>query len=567
MWVRPSAIHSRRLLFSSACGHSRSTLGSLRVFTSARVALHAAGSPSVPVNEALGTGHGHGFAHAGHGHGLGPVGLVPPTEDDQAAYSDFMPIVPPECLRVQQGLQTEGRNTSVGPSSFTAMFRDMSPYINFHRGTTMVIHLPGQLVESNLFGAVMHDIALLNTFGVKLVLVAGSRPQLNRQLSLRKLSQRFDCGMRITGPMELQCAMDAAGSVRFQIESYLGRGIVNSPGRARTINIASGNFITAQPVGVRGGVDFKNTGEMRRLNVDKVRTALDDGDIVLISSIGYSASGEVFNCLSEQVASKCAIQLGSAKLIFLHNGEELIDSRSNSVVQTLVIEQAQQYVELARQNPDISGDFLLYLKESIKACVNGVKRSHLVSRHVDGGLLQELFTRDGEGLMITKHMYEGIRMATTNDIVSIMRLIQPLLDDDVLVSRDQEQIESNVDTFTVVERDGAIIACCTLQPYENNFAEMGCVAVDSTYRNLGKGNAMLGYIMRKSAAMGVTKLFVLTTRTAHWFLERGFVEATVNDLPPSKLAKIDLRRKSKVYICDISTKKALDEKELLLQME
>lgn len=559
MWVRPGVLNSRRLLFSSVCGHSRSSLGTLRVFTSSRAALQAA-TPSSPLNESLGGGHGHG-------HGFGPVGLEPPTDDNQGPYSDFMPIVPPECLRVKQALQTEGRNATVGPSSFTAMFRDMSPYINFHRGTTMVIHLPGQLVESNLFGAVMHDIALLNTFGVKLVLVAGSRPQLNRQLSLRKLSQRFDCGMRITGPMELQCAMDAAGSVRFQIESYLGRGIVNSPGRARTINIASGNFITAQPVGVRGGVDFKNTGEMRRLNVEKVRAALDDGDIVLISSIGYSASGEVFNCLSEQVASKCAIQLDSAKLIFMHNGEELIDSRSSSVVQTLVIEQAQQYVELARQDPDISGDFLLYLKESIKACVNGVKRSHLVSRHVDGGLLQELFTRDGEGLMITKHMYEGIRMATTNDIVSIMRLIQPLLDDDVLVSRDQEQIESNVDTFTVVERDGAIIACCTLQPYENNFAEMGCVAVDPTYRNLGKGNAMLGYIMRKSAAMGVTKLFVLTTRTAHWFLERGFVEATVNDLPPSKLAKIDLKRKSKVYICDISTKKALDEKELLLQME
>ncbi|RMX65868.1 hypothetical protein KXD40_005762 [Peronospora effusa] len=554
MWVRPSVLHLRRVLFSSTYGHPRSS----RVFTSGRAALQAVAAPTTPMYESIGAGHGHTFVPG--------MGSFNPPTDDQITYSDFLPLVPPESLRVQQVVQSE-RDMTVGPSSFTAMFRDMSPYINFHRGTTMVIHLPGQLVESNLFGAVMHDIALLNTFGVKLVLVAGSRPQLNRQLALRKLSQRFDCGMRITGPMELQCAMDAAGSVRFQIESYLGRGIVNSPGRARTINVSSGNFITAQPVGVRGGVDFKNTGEMRRLNVEKVRATLDDGDIVLITSIGYSASGEVFSCLSEHVASKCAIQLESSKLIFMHNGEELIDSRSNTVVQTLVVEQAQQYLELARQKSDISGDFLLYLKESIKACVNGVKRSHLVSRHVDGGLLEELFTRDGEGIMITKHMYEGIRMATTNDIVSIMRLIQPLLDDDVLVSRDQEQIESNVDTFTVVERDGAIIACCTLQPYENNFAEMGCVAVDPNYRNLGKGNAMLGYIMRKAASMGITQLFVMTTRTAHWFLERGFVEATVNDLPPSKLAKVDLKRKSKVYICDISTKRALDEKELLLQME
>ncbi|DBA04198.1 TPA: hypothetical protein N0F65_004306 [Lagenidium giganteum] len=426
-----------------------------------------------------------------------------------------------------------------GPSSFTEMFRMMSPYINFHRGSTMVIHIPGQVLESNVFSAVMHDIALLNTFGIKLVLVAGSRPQLNRQLEMRQLSQRFDCGVRITGPEELKCAMDAAGSVRFQIESYLGR--------ARSINISSGNFITAQPVGVRGGVDFKHTGEVRRLNTNKVRDALDDGDIVLISSIGYSASGEVFNCMSEQVASKCAIQLESDKLIFLHDGEEMFDSRTNQTVQALVIQQAQQY-------------------ESIKACVNGVTRSHLVSRHVDGGLLEELFTRDGEGLMISKHMYEGVRMAKTTDIVSIMRLIQPLLDEDILVSRNQEQIESNVHTFSVVERDGAIIACAALQPYENNYAEMACVAVDPTYRSLGKGNALLGYILRKARSMGVNRVFVLTTRTAHWFLERGFEPATVEDLPPSKRAKIDLKRQSKVYMMDISCKRALDEKELLLQM-
>lgn len=424
---------------------------------------------------------------------LGPRGLkrrvlsssAAASSSSTASFADFLPVVPADCLKVKAHADVPGVNKP-GPSSFTEMFRTMSPYINFHRGTTMVLHLPGQLIESSVFSAVMQDIALLNTFGVKLVLVAGSRPQLNRQLEMRQLSQRFDHGVRITGPEELKCAMDAAGSVRFQIESYLGRGIVNSPGRPRPINIASGNFITAQPVGVRGGVDFKNTGEMRRLNTNKVREALDKGDIVLISSIGYSASGEVFNCMSEKVASKCAIQLQSDKLIFLHDGEEMIDTRTNQTVQALIIEQAQQYLDLAQHDPEVQPDFLLYLKQSIKACVNGVTRSHMVSRHTDGGLLQELFTRDGEGLMISKHMYEGVRMANPSDIVSIMRLIQPLLDMDVLVSRNQEQIESNVHTFAVVERDGAIIACAALQPYENNFAEMACVAVDPQYRNLGK---------------------------------------------------------------------------------
>lgn len=507
---------------------------------------------------------------------------TPAAGDPSVVGADSLPMVPPECLKVKAATPLPAGAKPRPPSSFTEMFRSMSPYINFHRGTTMVLHLPGQLVGSSVFGAVMQDIALLNTFGIKLVLVAGSRPQLNRQLEIRQLSQRFDCGMRITGPEELQCAMDAAGSVRFQIESFLGRGIANAPSSSgsASINVTSGNFVTAQPVGVRGGVDFKHTGEMRRLNTAKVRAALDHGDIVLISSIGYSPSGEVFNCLSEQVASKCAVQLQSDKLIFLHNGEEMFDSRCNQKVQALVIQQAQQYVELAEKQlhgdshltstaedgADVDPDYLLYLKEAIRACVNGVKRSHMVSRHVDGGLLQELFTRDGEGLMISKDMYEGVRMARHSDIVSIMRLIQPLLDDDVLVSRNQEQIESNVHTFAVVERDGAIIACAALQPYENNYAEMACVAVDPAYRSLGKGNALLGYILRKARSMGVNKLFVLTTRTAHWFMERGFEEASVTELPKSKQAKIDLKRKSKVYVMDISTPRAIDEKELLLQM-
>lgn len=403
--------------------------------------------------------------------------------------TDVLPVVPPECLRVQPPVHNNLNGcteNSQGPTSFTQMFRAMSPYINVHRGATMVIHLPGELIESSVFSAVMQDLVLMHTFGIRLLLVAGSRPQLNQQLKMRNLSPQYKSGLRITGTEELQCAMKAAGLVRFHIESFLGRGIINSPGRNRHVNVASGNFITAQPVGVRNGIDYKYTGEMRRLNVPKVVSLLEHNDIVLISNIGYSPSGEVFNCLSEKVASKCASQLQSEKLIFLHEGEELIDIRTNQRVQALILAQAQEYLYLTRNDTAVSRNFRSYLEQSLYACMNGVTRSHLVSRHVDGGLLQELFTRDGAGLMISKNIYEGVRMAKTSDIPGIMRLIQPLLDEDVLVSRNQEQIETNVDTFTVIERDGAIIACAALQLYEDNFAEMACVAVDPSYRSLGK---------------------------------------------------------------------------------
>ncbi|OQR98128.1 amino-acid acetyltransferase [Thraustotheca clavata] len=466
------------------------------------------------------------------------------------AYSsvlDVLPEVPPECLKAQ----TPADENPPELNSFTEMFRSMSPYINVHRGTKVVIHLCGALIESSNFASTMQDIALLNSFGIHIILVAGSRKQINDRLQARNITNVIHKGWRVTDHNILTCAMEAAGSVRFLIESALGRGIVNAPGDKHTINILSGNFILAQPLGVRGGVDYKFTGEVRRVNDTKMLRALSNGDIVLLSNIGYSASGEVFNCSSEQIAAKCAIQLGCDKLIFMHDGEELIDVRTNKVVQSLLLRQAQQYVELAAYDKSINPSFLVYLKHAMKACSSGVKRAHLVSRHKNGGLLQELFSRDGDGLMLSKDLYEGVRMARTNDIPSIMRLIQPLLDQDILVSRSQEQIESNVHMFTVVERDGAIIACAAMHPYENNFAEMNCVAVDPVYRKLGKGNALLGYILRKSLAMGVKKLFVLTTRTSHWFMERGFVEASVDDLPASKQEKIDRSRQSKVYMMDI----------------
>ncbi|KAG9413594.1 hypothetical protein AC1031_012821 [Aphanomyces cochlioides] len=468
--------------------------------------------------------------------------------------------VPPECLKVAE----PKANAVPQLNSFNEMFRSMSPYINVHRGTKIVIHLCGDLIESPVFPTTMQDIALLSSFGIKIILVAGSRPQTDARLVNRDIPQIVERGYRVTDANVLACAMEAAGSVRFRIESALGRGILNAPGDRQAINISSGNYVLAQPVGVRGGVDYKFSGEVRRVNVTKINAALNAGDIVLLSDIAYSASGEVFNIISEQIAAKCAVQMEADKLVFLHDGELLVDVRNNQTVHSLLIRQAQQYLELASLDPSVNPKFVSYLKHATKSCISGVKRSHLVSRHSDGALLQELFTRDGDGLMISKDMYEGVRMARSNDIPSIMRLIQPLLDADILVSRSQEQIESNVHTFTVVERDGAIIACCTLQPYEDNFAEMACVAVDPAYRKSGKGNALLGYVLRKASAMGVKKLFVLTTRTSHWFMERGFAPAEVADLPPTKRASINPNRQSKVYIMDISSKRVVEERELLL---
>lgn len=449
----------------------------------------------------------------------------------------------------------------VGENEFIDMFRSMSPYINVHRKTTMVIHLPGEQIASTKFQSTMQDIALMNSFGIRLVLVGGTRPQVNERLKVRQVVSRFDQGLRITGKEEMECVIDAAGYVRAQLERSLGRGVINAPGSGVPLTVSSGNFVTAQPIGIRNGVDLEHSGLVRRINVEKINRSLDHGEIVVVSNLGYSVSGDVFNCTSEDVAIACATQLNSSKLIFFHEGEMLERKRNKQIVHSLEIKDAQEYVSTAESDHD----FIRYISHAVAACSKGVKRVHLVDQTIDGSLLDELFTRDGSGLLIFRDQYEDVRIAKTSDITGILCLIQPLLEKDLLVFRNQDSIETKINSFSVVERDGAILACAALELYpDNEMAEMACVAVDSHYRKSRIGNGLLIHILRRAVDHGIKKIFVLTTATAHWFQERGFQPASLEDLPLEKLASIDRSRNSQVFILDISAKRAIDEHELLL---
>lgn len=455
-----------------------------------------------------------------------------------------------------------------GDKDFISMFRSMSPYINVHRNTSMVIHLPGELlVEGNQFESTMQDIALCSSFGIRLVLVTGSRPQVAKRLMAKNIPNVYQNKIRITNVECLESVIDAAGNVRAQVESCLGKGLTNAPGWHDELTVTSGNFVVAQPVGVHFGIDYKYSGTVRKVNTGKINRALDHGDIVVISNLGYSSSGEVFNCVSEQVATKCAMELKAAKLIFLHNGQKMMNGETQQNIHSISLSDAQRLVAWANDaKVDGCMDWLDYLDNAILACKAGVKRVHLVNRHEKGGLLEELFTRDGSGTMICRDIYEGVRTAKPKDIDGIRRILQPLLESDVLVSRSHDHVELNIQQFSILERDGAILSCAQLVKYENGMAELACLAVDPTYRSSGKGNAILAFVLRKARHLNIQKVFVLTTKTSHWFMERGFKMASLHDLPIQKQNATDPHRNSKVYMLDISHERALDEQELLMDL-
>ncbi|SCZ50695.1 amino-acid N-acetyltransferase [Thiohalomonas denitrificans] len=427
-------------------------------------------------------------------------------------------------------------------------FRNSAPYINAFRGRTFVVAFGGEVVAEKQFASLVHDIALLNSLGVRLVLVHGARPQIEERLRERGAKMKYVNGLRVTDEQALACVKEATGTVRVEIEALLSMGLANSPMAGAEIRVASGNFVTAQPLGIRNGVDYLHTGEVRRIAESAVRKQLDDGAIVLLSPLGYSPTGEIFNLSAEDVATAAAVELGASKLIYLVDGPGLTDKDGN-LVREISLDEAAEWFD---GHGDIPEGIAKCLFSAQFAGSEGVRRAHLIDRHQDGSLLLELFTRDGVGTLVTAESYEDTRPATIDDVGGILELIAPLEEEGVLVRRSREWLEMEIDHFIVVERDGMTVASATLYPFpEERVGELACLAVHPDYRNLGRGDALLEYVERKARKLGVERLFVLTTRTAHWFQERGFRTATLKELPVKRQEMYNYQRRSKVFIKEL----------------
>ncbi|MFO0563181.1 MAG: amino-acid N-acetyltransferase [Polyangiales bacterium] len=434
------------------------------------------------------------------------------------------------------------------PTSFVEFFRLSAPYIHAHRGRTFVVMFGGEAVVDQNFPKLIHDVALLHALGVRLVLVHGSRPQIEKRLRDRKIKPRFHMGTRVTDRATMSCVEDAVGNIRGRIEGLLSMGLPNSPMAHARIRVASGNFVFARPWGVRAGVDYGLTGSVRRIDVDAIKARLDASDIVMLSPLGYSPTGEVFNLSSHEVASATASALNADKLIALVEGKGAVDRRNRLIPQL----SPADAVELAKDAKHLNPDTVKHLEAAARACREGVRRVHLVERRLDGAILQELFTREGRGTLVTSEQYEGLRPAKLDDIPALLALLGPLEEQGFLVRRTQETLEHEVDRFLVIERDKMVIGCAALEPFEpEQMAELYCLAVHPSYREAGRGEQLVEQIAEVAQKRGIKKLFVLTTQTSHFFRERGFVPSKPSDLPEARQARYDKKRKSKVLIREL----------------
>ncbi len=430
--------------------------------------------------------------------------------------------------------------------SLVHAFRQSTPYVNVHRGATFVLMMGGEAICHPNFANIVSDIALLQTLGIRLVLVFGSRPQNDEALARAGIEAQYHRRIRVTDDKSFAIIKQVCGGLQYDITAQLSMGLANTPMQGARISVVSGNFVTAQPLGVEDGIDYCHSGRVRRIDVEGITRQLDQHGLVLISPIGCSVTGESFNLSSEEVARRVAVDLKADKLICFSSTQGVMN-RQGEAISELFPEQAEELlVELEQAGEEMSGT-ARYLRAAIASCRGGVPRSHLVSYQDDGAMLQELFSREGLGTQIVRESAERARAATIEDIGGILDLIRPLEEEGILVRRSREQLEMEIDKFTIIERDGLIIGCAALYCFmEEAMAEMACVAIHPEYRNSNRGDQLIAKVAERAKRLGIRRLFVLTTRSIHWFRERGFDPLEVEDLPVARQRLYNWQRRSKV---------------------
>lgn len=420
-------------------------------------------------------------------------------------------------------------------------FREAAPYIHGHRGKTFVIALSGETLKDERASEALNDIAVLSTLGARIVLVHGARPQIDEKLAENNHQTSIHNGLRITDKKTLEISKACIGAIRLEIENHLHQALNRPPIINSSLGIISGNFLTAKPLGVIDGVDYQHTGKLRKINHTLLNSLLDKGNIILVSPLGYSPTGQIYNVRYEEIAGHLSTHLNADKLIFLHNKQSLSD--------------LPRQCNLTQLDKDLENTDNALLKEISKTMHDGVERVHLIDIENKGGLLLELYTRDGIGSMLTTQHYDEPRQAEANDINGIVQLIRPLEARGTLAKRSREQLELDIQKFCVIERDGLIIGCAALYPIQDSdMAELSCLAIHDDYRSGNRGVTLVDAIREKAEKSGLKRLLVLTTQSIDWFLERGFKELEISSLPQKRQHTYNTKRNSKALMLKINQK-------------
>jgi amino-acid N-acetyltransferase len=430
------------------------------------------------------------------------------------------------------------------------LIRQVFGYVQLFRGRTFVIKIDCAVMNAPSLPVLVKDLVLLHRQGIHVVLVPGAKERIDEILTRYDIPWHSEAGIRISTPDAMPFIEMAAFDVSNRLMTLLAENDTSA---------IIGNWVRARSLGVRGGVDYQYTGTVERVNVELVRNALQDGLIPIFPNIGWNASGKPYNISSNELAATLASALAADKLFFVtthaglsataHELPQEVSISQEGVITHLTVAQARSLLALNRTG----GELLELVELACTACAAGVSRVHIVDGAIEGVLLKEIFSSRGWGTMVYSNQHENVRPMQTADIPEVLRLMQPFVDKEILLPRSHDDLAQQQDDFVVYEVDGLIHACGALHHSSEpkGKGEIAAIAVDETYAGLGIGKRVLSFLVARARALKLRELFVLTTQTSDWFLQFGFRNGTVADLPLERRKAYNRQRNSRVMVLDI----------------
>jgi amino-acid N-acetyltransferase len=435
------------------------------------------------------------------------------------------------------------------------LIREVFYYQSRFGGKTIVLKIDYPILNAPHFPQLLKDMAMLRATGIEIILVPGARGWIDAVLQEYDIESEYVDGVRIATedsiPFIRMAAFDVANRLMTLLTAFQANAVI-------------GNFIRARGIGVVDGVDFQHSGHVEKILKDPLQQILDQGMIPIFPCIGWNAAGKPYNLSSDEIALAVAEALQAEKLFFVTDSDGFMENRftlppglvknSDGRVARLSLEDAQEVLNLNAGNPDPD---LKYLELALTACRKGTERAHVVDGRMEGAILREIFSNLGIGTMVYGNDYESIRPMKAEDIGDVLRLMQPLIEQGILVKRTEDDLMERQGDFVVYSIDEVVHACGSLHDYGEEQGEIAAIATNPVYSHLSMGRKIVLYLIEKAARMGMSRVFALTTRTVDWFEQLGFAEVRLESLPAKKRATYNHARKSRILALELKDRKPI----------
>lgn len=423
--------------------------------------------------------------------------------------------------------------------------RDVIRYLQKFQNATLVIYLDDKTISSPLFSSHIRDIAMLHQAGLKVVLIPGARRRIDEILKNADISWTYHDSIRVT----TQDAMPLIKMAAFDVSNTVMTSLA-----ANNITAVIGNWVRARGKGVLNGFDYGTAGEIDKLELDAIRTVLNDGFIPIFPCIGWNSSGHPYNISSMFLAKQVAMSLKADKLFFMMFNEEIkaqnyaipegFSLSESGNIPAMNLDEVDRFIE---ENCSASNEIKNLMRAAQEACRGGVTRVHILNGNKDGVLPCEIFSGLGSGTMIYTADYGKVRPMLQTDIPSVLSIMRPFIESGKLLPRTEEQLSNDLADYIVFELDGGIHACASLHFYEDGQAEIAAVAVDENYAHMGIGPKLMDNLIDQAMQADAVSIFIMTTQAGDWFEQLGFVEDKIETLPEERQKIWTPQRNSKLY--------------------